>query len=115
MQLNVATASVLAEWPELAHGYEVTPGCLDPKSVQTTGFSVVLRANSKLNPSILVSTTKIAIPGRTSWERVEIGGPLDQAGQFGGFGQRDLAQVLPQIGLRRLSKTADAEGAAPSQ
>jgi len=54
VQLNVAASSVLSGWAKLAHGYEVAPGYLDPKSVQTTGFSVVLRANSKLNPGILV-------------------------------------------------------------
>ena len=66
------------------------------------GNHVVLPHHQKHDIAAVAQAVRVA-------ERVEIGGPLDQAGELGGFGQRDLAQVLAQIGFRRLSKTADAE------
>ena len=48
-------------------------------------------------------------------QNVMIAEPLNQAGQSGGFGQCQQTHVLAEIGLRRLSKTVNAEGAAPAE
>ena len=48
-------------------------------------------------------------------ERVVQSGPLDHAGELGGLGQSDLAEILPQVGLGRFAEAMDAERAAPAE